>query len=87
VAIVVYALASFSRIGALYQNYHASIDIWVNVSHLVTRFCTHLGGAYVKGKAGDRCYDFLNILAKKELAFLTQNKANFEKVDHNIGIF
>ena len=34
--IVLFALASFSRIGALYQNYHASMDVWVNVSHLVS---------------------------------------------------
>jgi hypothetical protein len=36
-----------------------------------------------------RCYDYLNIFAEKfsekKLAFLNQNKANFKKIDHNIG--
>jgi hypothetical protein len=36
----------------------------------------------------DRCYDFLNIFAKKmrNMAFLAQNKAKLcQTIDHNIG--
>ena len=32
--LAVTTLLSFSRIVALYQNYHASMDIWMNLNHL-----------------------------------------------------
>jgi len=33
-ALVVYSLLCFSRITALYQNYHAPIDVWMHVAHM-----------------------------------------------------